>query len=180
VEGTARTFAELRYRTRKTWSRERRVVGKAEITGGRDNPRFIVTNLTGTEAWADAHQETFSDGRTLYEKFYCGRGDMENRIKEQQMDLFGDRTSTAYLASNQLRLWFSTFAYTLLRGLRACALQGTKLAEATAGSIRRHLLKIGAQVTVSVRRIYVRLSSAFPLAGVFAAAQRRLRAAPAG
>lgn len=179
VEGTARTFAELHYSTRKSWSRERRVIGKAEITGGKDNPRFIVTSLTGKEAWAAAHAMLRS-GRSLYEEFYCARGDMENRIKEQQLDLFGDRTSTAYLASNQLRLWFSTFAYLLLRGLRACALKGTRLAAATAGSLRLHLLKIGAQITVSVRRIYVRLSSAFALADVFAEAHRRLRAAPAG
>jgi hypothetical protein len=180
VEGTARTFAELRYRTLKSWSCERRVVGKAGITGGKDNPRFIVTNVAGTEAWACAHKELFGEGRTLYEKFYCARGDMENRIKEQQLDLFADRTSTAHLASNQLRLWFSTFAYLLLRGLRACALQGTRLAAATAASLRLHLLKIGAQITVSVRRFYVRLSSACPLAAVFAAAHQRLRALPAG
>ena len=179
VEGTARTFAELRYCTRKSWSSERRVIGKAEITGGKDNPRFIVTSLTGKEEWAAAHA-MFLSGQSLYEEFYCARGDMENRIKEQQLDLFGDRTSTAYLASNQLRLWFSTFAYLLLRGLRACALKGTRLASATAGRLRLHLLKIGAQVTVSVRRIYVRLSSAFTLADVFAEAHRRLRAAPAG
>lgn len=180
VEGTARSFAELRYRTRKTWSCERRVVGKAEITGGKDNPRFIVTNITGAEGWALAHQELFATGSALYEKFYCARGDMENRIKEQQLDLFADRTSTAHLASNQLRLWFSTFAYLLLRGLRACALQGTRLASATAGSLRLHLLKIGALVTVSVRRLYIRLSSASPWAAVFAAAHRRLRGLPAG
>lgn len=179
VEGTARTFAELRYCTRKSWSCERRVIGKAEITGGKDNPRFLVTSLTGKEEWAAAHA-MFQSGRSLYEEFYCARGDMENRIKEQQLDLFGDRTSTAYLTSNQLRLWFSTFAYLLLRGLRACALKGTRLAKATAGGLRLHLLKIGAQVTVSVRRIYVRLSSAFALADVFTEAHRRLRAAPAG
>lgn len=179
VEGTGRTFAELRYRTRKSWSCERRVIGKAEITGGKDNPRFIVTTLTGNEPWVAAYA-MFQSGRSLYEEFYCGRGDMENRIKEQQLDLFGDRTSTAYLASNQLRLWFSTFAYLLLRGLRAFALKGTRLATATAGSLRVHLLKIGAQITVSVRRIYVRLSSAFALADVFAEVHRRLRAAPAG
>ena len=174
-----RTFAELRYRTLRSWSCERRVIGKAEITNGQDNPRFIVTSLTGKEQWAAA-PAMFRDGRSLYEEFYCARGDMENRIKEQQLDLFGDRTSTAFLASNQLRLWFSTFAYLLLRGLRACALKGTRLATATAGSLRLHLLKIGALITVSVRRVYVRMSSAFALADVFAQAHRRLRAAPAG
>jgi len=179
VEGTARTFAELRYRTLKSWNCERRVVGKAEITNGKDNPRYIVTSLTGKEPWA-AQQAMFRDGKSLYEKFYCARGDMENRIKEQQLDLFAGRTSTAFIASNQLRLWLSTFAYLLLRGLRAHALKGTRLAAATVGTIRLHLLKIGAQVTVSVRRIYVRLSSAFPLAGIFATAHQRLRALPAG
>jgi hypothetical protein len=179
VEGTARTFAELRYRTLKSWSRERRVVGKAEITNGKDNPRYIVTSLTGKEAWAAPH-EMFRDGQSLYEKFYCARGEMENRIKEQQLDLFADRTSTAFMSSNQLRLWLSTFAYLLVGGLRAHALRGTRLARATVGTIRLHLLKIGAQLSVSVRRIYVRLSSAFPMADIFAAAHRRLRAAPAG
>jgi len=179
VEGPAREFAELRYRTLKSWNCERRVIGKAEITNGKDNPRYIVTSLTGKESWASRHA-MFRDGPGLYEKFYCARGDMENRIKEQQLDLFAGRTSTAFISSNQLRLWLSTFAYLLLRGLRAHALKGTRLAHATVGTIRLHLLKIGAQVTVSVRRIYVRLSSAFPLASVFAAAHQRLRAAPAG
>ena len=179
VEGTAREFAELRYRTLKTWSRERRVIGKAEITGGKDNPRYIVTSLTGKEPWAARH-EMFAGGQSLYEKFYCGRGEMENRIKEQQLDLFADRTSTAFMASNQLRLWLSTFAYLLVSSLRANALKGTRLASATVGTIRLHLLKIAAQLTVSVRRIYVRLCSACPMAEVFAAAHRQLRGLPAG
>ena len=117
-DGTARAFAELRYRTRESWSRERRVIGKAELTTGKENPRFIVTDIGHGEHWAKG-LEMFDDGRSLYELFYCARGDMENRIKEQQLDMFADRTSTAYMKSNQLRLWFSTFAYMLVRPLRA-------------------------------------------------------------
>jgi len=168
-----RRFKELRYRTLKSWSRERRVIGKAEITKGKRNPRFIVTDIKGDEDWV-RDEEMFRDGQGLYEKFYCARGDMENRIKEQQLDMFADRTSTRCMTSNQLRLWFSTFAYILVSRLRATALKGTRLAKATVGTIRLHLLKIAAQVTVSVRRIYVRLASACPMADVFAEAHRRL------
>jgi hypothetical protein len=170
---SSRGFAELQYRTRDSWSRIRRVIGKAEITGGKDNPRFIVTDLAGEEAWS-RDLPGLANGRDLYEKFYCGRGDMENRIKEQQLDLFADRTSTTPFASNQLRLWFSTFAYLLLARLRATALQGTVLANATAGTIRLRLLKIAAAITVSVRRVYIRLPGAFPLQDVFAVARSRL------
>jgi hypothetical protein len=175
VAGTARQFAELRYRTRESWSRERRVIGKAELTGGKQNPRFIVTDITGAESWAKAHA-LFQHGRGLYEQFYCARGDMENRIKEQQLDMFADRTSTAFMSSNQLRLWFSTFAYLLMSRMRAVALAGTSLARATVGTIRLHLMKIAAQVTVSARRIHVRLCSACPMQEVFAQAHRKLRA----
>ena len=176
-EGCARRFSELRYRTLKSWSRERRVVGKAEITNGKRNPRFIVTDLTGEEDWAK-DEVMFQSGQCLYEQFYCARGEMENRIKEQQMDMFADRTSTSHMTSNQLRLWFSTFAYMLVSRLRAEALQGTRMAKATVGSIRLHLMKIAAQVTVSVRRIHVRLASACPAADVFAEAYRKLRQFP--
>lgn len=169
----SRDFAELRYRTRDSWSCERRVIGKAEITGDKDNPRFIVTDLTGNEPWGE-EVAGFASGQELYEKTYCGRGDMENRIKEQQLDLFADRTSTTPMASNQLRLWFSTFAYLLLARLRATALQGTVLAKATAGSIRLHLLKVAAWIGVSVRRVHVRMASAYPMKEVFAAAHRVL------
>lgn len=194
VEGTARTFAALRYRTLQSWSRQRRVIGKAELTGGKRNPRFIVTDITGREPWARAHPQ-FHDGRSLYEQFYCARGEMEpsegrqpqgcpagvskanqNRIKEQQLDMFAGRTSTAFLSSNQLRLWFSTFAYLLMSRLRSVALAGTRMAQATVGTIRLHLLKIAAQVTVSVRRVHVRLCSACPAREVFAQAHARLRA----
>lgn len=169
----SRSFAELRYRTKDSWSRERRVVGKAEITGDKDNPRFIVTDLNEEEAWIKDEPD-FTNGQALYERTYCGRGDMENRIKEQQLDLFADRTSTASLASNQLRLWFSTFAYLLLTQLRAVALEGTVLARATAGTIRLRLLKVAALITVSVRRVHVRLAGAFPLQEVFVAAHGKL------
>jgi Transposase DDE domain group 1 len=178
LPGSARTFVELRYRTLESWSRERRVIGKAELTEGKTNPRFIVTDITGEEAWAKELAE-FADGRSLYERFYCARGDAENRIKEQQLDMFADRTSSAHLSSNQLRLWLSTFAYTLMRELRASALQGTRLAKATVGTIRLSLMKIAAQVSVSVRRVHVRLCSASPMQEVFAQAHAKLRA-PSG
>jgi hypothetical protein len=176
LPGTARSFAELRYQTLKSWSRERRVIGKAEITEGRRNPRYIVTDLTGGEEWVRACP-TLASGQSLYERFYCARGDMENRVKEQQMDLFADRTSTGYMTSNQLRLWLSTFAYLLMRHLRATALVGTRLAQATVGTIRLQLMKIAAQVTVSVRRVHVRLCSASPVRDIFAQAHHKLRAA---
>ena len=174
LEGSARRFAELRYRTLDSWSRERRVVGKAEIANGKTNPRFIVTDITGEETWAKDNL-LLRDGRCLYENFYCARGDMENRIKEQQLDMFADRTSTNHMTSNQLRLWFSTFSYMLVSSLRAYALKGTRLAKATVGSIRLHLMKIAAHITVSVRRIHIRLASSCPTADVFAQAHRNLQ-----
>ena len=180
LPGTARHFAELRYQTLNSWSCPRRVIGKAELTNGKRNPRFIVTDLTGKEKWATskASRVQFGTGRSLYEKCYCGRGDMENRIKEQQLDMFADRTSTAHLTSNQLRLWLSTFAYLLMRHLRASALAGTRLATATVGTIRLQLMKIAAQVTVSVRRVHIRLCSACPARDLFAHAHHKLRTAP--
>jgi transposase InsO family protein len=162
-----RIFKELRYQTRKSWSCERRVVAKAEHLPKGKNPRFIVTSL---KQQAVAAQE-------LYETIYCSRGEMENRIKECQLDLFADRTSAASLRANQLRLWFASLAYVLMTALRRMALAGTELAQATAGTIRLKLLKLGALVTVSVRRIKVAIASACPLKGVFAIAHRRLCAA---
>jgi hypothetical protein len=159
-----RIFKELRYQTRKSWSRERRVVAKAEYLPKGANPRFIVTSL---ELDAIEAQE-------LYEKIYCARGEMENRIKECQLDLFADRTSAASLRANQLRLWFASLAYVLVTALRRIALAGTVLAQATAGSIRLKLLKLGALVTLSVRRIRIAIASACPLKGIFAQAHRRL------
>ena len=170
-----KAYAELRYRTRESWSRERRVVGKAAITKGQLNPRFIVTDITGEEEWARG-EACFQGGRAMYEDYYCARGDMENRIKEQQLEMFADRTSTSRMASNQLRLWFSTFAYMLVRDLRADALAGTRLAKASVGQIRLKLFKIAAQLKVSVRRVYIRMCSACPMADVFAQAHANLQA----
>ena len=132
----ARRFKDFRWRTRTSWSRQRRVVAKAEWTEDEANPRFIVTSLTRAECKA----------RYLYEKVYCARGDMENRIKECQLDLYADRTSTATMRANQLRLWFASMAYVLLCALRRIALHHTPFAKATCGTIRLKLLKIGALV----------------------------------
>jgi hypothetical protein len=160
----ARRFKELIWSTRKSWSRKRRVVGKAEWTQSAANPRFIVTSLTKTEG----------DGRHLYENIYCARGEMENRIKECQMDLFADRTSTATMKANQLRLWLASMAYVLLDSLRRIALRATDLADATCGTIRRKLLKIGALVTISVRRIKFAMASGCPYKDAFTRAHQAL------
>jgi hypothetical protein len=162
----ARRFKELTWSTRKSWSRTRRVIAKAEWTQSEANPRFIVTSLTAAAG----------DGRRLYEDVYCARGEMENRIKECQLDLFGDRTSTRTMQANQLRLWFAAMAYVLLDSLRRLALRTTDLANATCGTIRRKLLKIGARVTVSVRRIKLAMASGCPDKAVFATAHYALRA----
>jgi len=159
-----RLFKELRYQTLNSWSRERRVVAKAEHLPKGKNPRFIVTSLAREAV----------EAQELYETTYCARGEMENRIKECQLDLFADRTSAASLHANQLRLWFASLAYVLMTALRRMALQGTELAKATAGTIRLKLLKLGALVTVSVRRIKIAIASACPMKGVFADAHRRL------
>ena len=159
-----RLFKELRYQTLNSWSCERRVVAKAEHLPKGKNPRFVVTSLKSEAV----------EARELYEKIYCARGDMENCIKECQLDLFADRTSAASLRANQLRLWFASLAYVLMTALRSIALQGTELAQATAGTIRLKLLKLGALATVSVRRVKIAIASACPLKGVFAQAHRRL------
>lgn len=171
--GKAREFVDFSYRTKDSWSCARRVIGKAEVLPDGDNPRFIVTNLPA-EGFEDEDSERFCPC-ACYEEFYCARGEMENRIKEQQLDLFADRTSTHYLGSNQLRLWFSTFAYLLLDRLRTLGLQETQMAQATVGTIRVRLLKVAAHIAVSVRRVYIRLASAFPLQNVFTAAYLQLR-----
>lgn len=170
----AREFTEFQYQTRETWSRSRRVIGKAEILPKGENPRFIVTNLP-TDGFAPDHAARFAPA-ACYENFYCARGEMENRIKEQQLDLFADRTSTHFMGPNQLRLWFSTFAYILLERLRTLGLGGTQLANATAGTIRLKLLKIAANVIISCRRVHIRFVSAFPLREVFTLAHARLMA----
>ncbi len=161
----ARVFKDFAYQTEKTWSRPRRVVGKAEHLPAVDhrsgaNPRFVVTSLARTRL----------DARALYEDLYCARGEMENRIKEQQLDLFADRTSSATMTANQLRLWFSSMAYVLLNELRRIALRHTRFADATCGTIRLKLLKIGALVRRSVRRIKFAMASGFPCQTEFALA----------
>jgi hypothetical protein len=163
----ARQFKELRYRTRKSWSRSRRVVAKAEHTGDKANPRFIVTSLP-IEEYAT---------RELYEEFYCARGEMENRIKEAQLNLFADRLSTETFRANQLRLWLSSAAYVLMHALRRIGLAGTEIARACANTIRLKLLKIGAVVKVSVRRVKLAMSESCPYRQEFAAACRQLAAA---
>lgn len=153
----ARFFKDFRYQTHDSWSCERRVIGKAEYLDKGPNPRFVVTNITMEEMKA----------QSLYEDFYCARGDMENRIKEQQMYLFADRTSTATMRANQLRLWFSSVAYTLLQTLRRVGLKGTKMEKSQCGTIRLKLLKIGALVKVSVRRVLVSLAAGCPYQDIF-------------
>ena len=164
----ARVFKECRYQTRDSWSCERRVVGKAEYLSKGANPRFIVSSLRSEEY----------DARTLYEDLYCARGDMENRIKEQQLALFADRTSTRELRANQLRLYFSSFAYVLMQALRRLALQGTALARAQCDTIRLKLLKVGVQVRLSARRVWLAFAESYPYAGVFYEVLTRLRAIP--
>jgi hypothetical protein len=164
TQQAARVFKDFTYRTRDSWSRERRVVGKAEPLAGGPNPRFIVTSFP-SEDWA---------ARTLYEDFYCARGERENRIQECQLDLFADRTSAATMRANQLRLWFASFAYVLLDSLRRLALQGTDLARATCGSLRLKRLKLGALVKLSVRRLKIAFASACPYQPEWALAYARL------
>jgi len=153
-----RIFKDFTYQTLDSWSCARRVVGKAEHLPDKSNPRFVVTSYPSTRMAA----------APLYEKLYCARGDMENRIKEQQLGLFADRTSTATMRANQLRLWLAAVAYLLVNHLRHTGLFDTELARAQVSTIRCRLLKIGARVTVSVRRIAAALSSAFPLQPLFA------------
>jgi hypothetical protein len=171
----ARRFRDFTWRTRKSWSRERRVVAKAEWTGGEANPRFIVTSLAREE----------HEARHLYEKLYCARDEMENRIKECQLDLYADRTpvhargrlSAHTMRANQLRLWFAAMAYVLISALRRIGLAHTQFARATCGTIRLKLLKIGALVRTSVRRIKLAMPSAFPYRAEYGAAHAALAAA---
>ena len=153
----ARVFQDFEYRTHKSWSRARRVVGKAEHLAKGSNPRFVVTSLSAA-AWPM---------QPLYEEEYCGRGDMENRIKEQQLYLFADRTSCETMRANQVRLYLSTVAYVVLRALRQFGLQGTEMAQAQCSTIRNKLLKIGAVIRVTVRRVVVSLSEAWPFRALF-------------
>lgn len=154
---SARLYRVFKYRTLESWSRKRTVVGKAEHLAKGPNPRFIVTNLP----------QDFAYGKELYEKYYCARGDMENRIKEQQLWLFAGRTSTELMRSNQLRLYFSSVAYVLMSELRRVGLKGTQMEKAQVETIRNKLFKIGALVKISVRRVYIMLSSSYPHSGLF-------------
>ncbi len=173
-----RVFTEFDYQTKtQTWSRARRVIAKAEVSAAGDNPRFIVTNLPAKAFKEDGDKTRFTAG-PLYEEFYCARGEMENVLKQQVLDLQADRMSTHYMASNQLRLWLATFAYLLVERVRALGLWGTELAQATVGSVRLKLLKVAAQVKVSVRRVYVQLSSAYPMQELFRLCHERLMGLP--
>ena len=160
----ARLFADFSYQTKKSWKRARRVVAKAEHIDGKSNPRFVVTSLAAAELAA----------QTLYEDLYCARGDMENRIKEQFW-LFADRVSAETMRANQYRLYLSVMAYILVSGLRRLGLQGTDLAKAQVSTIRLRLLKIGAQIRVTVRRVWISLASSFPLQSEFATIYSNLR-----
>jgi hypothetical protein len=163
----ARCFKDFRWTTLDSWSRERRVVAKAEFTAGEANPRFVVTSLKRSECKA----------KYLYEKVYCARGDMENRIKECQLDLYADRTSTATMRANQLRLWFASMAYVLMCAVRRIGLQHTRFAKASCGTIRDKLFKIGALVRISVRRIKIAMASSCTVAEIWGTAATRLNAA---
>jgi hypothetical protein len=164
----ARIFSELRYQTLDTWSRERRVVAKAEHLTKGANPRFVVTSISLEDRAA----------QSLYEEDYCGRGEMENRIKEQQLHLFADRTSAKTMRANQVRLFFSSIAYVLMNALRRLGLSGTKLEEAQCHTIRLKLLKIGALVRVTVRKVWVKMASGCPYAEIFRQVHAKLTALP--
>ena len=168
LDNPCRRYSEFRYSTLDSWTRDRRVIAKAEYLGDKANPRFIVTSLPLKEG----------SPRTLYEELYCARGDMENRIKENQLCLFADRTSTQLLRSNQLRLWFSSVAYMLFVLIRRYGLRGTQHQRAQCDTIRNKLLKIGAQVVVSVRRVSVRLASSYPFKDLFVTVFRNLQRMP--
>jgi hypothetical protein len=163
---SVRRFVDFEYQTRDSWSRERRVIGKAEYMDKGENPRFVVTSLSKERM----------EARSLYEDCYCARGDMENRIKEQQLDLFADRTSTETMRGNQLRLWFSSVAYTLMHALRMFGLKATEFAQAQCGTIRNKILKIGAQVKISVRRVLISFASGYPYQDIFEQVFQRLKA----
>jgi hypothetical protein len=163
-----RVYKDFRYRTRSSWSRSRRVIGKAEYLAKGENPRFVVTSLP----------LEFLGAQALYEQLYCARGEMENRIKEQQLYLFASRTSSATMRANQLRLWFSALAYLILNDLRKVGLRGTQFAKAQCDTIRLKLLKIGALVSVSVRQVHVRLASGYPYQEAFRQILARIQRSP--
>jgi len=168
----ARVFTEFSYQTRKRkkggWDRERRVAAKAEHIDGKENPRFVVTSLSA-ERWTP---------QALYEELYCARGEMENRIKEQY-SLFADRVSAETMRADQMRMYFSAMAYVLVCGLRRLGLKNTEMAQAQVSTIRTRLLKIGARVRVSVRRVYLSMAASYPWQSLFAQVHANLQAAPA-
>jgi hypothetical protein len=163
-----RVFTDFQYRTLNSWTVERHVIAKAEQLRGGANPRFIVTNLP----------QNYATPQALYENVYCARGEMENRIKEQQLDLFSDRTSSHTMRANQLRLWFSSLAYVLVSAIRRIALKGTRMSNATCGTIRLKLFKIGARIKVSVRRFIIHMASACPYQDVFTQALQNIQSHP--
>jgi len=163
----SRVFKDFRYQTRDSWTRERRVVAKAEHLDKGSNPRFIVTSMDRVKI----------DAQTLYEQLYCARGDMENRIKEQQLWLFADRTSAGKMKANQLRLYFSSVAYMLMQALRRLGLKGTQMAAAQCNTIRLKLLKVGAQVKITVRKVWICLAGGYPYADLFYQIFRNIQAA---
>ncbi len=167
TQAAARRYTSFRYRTRKSWSRARRVIGKAEYLRKGENPRFVVTSLSKNAV----------DPKTVYERWYCPRGDMENRIKEQQLGLFADRTSSHTMRANQLRLWLASMAYVLMQTLRRVGLRGTALEKAQVWTLRERLLKVGAVISFSVRRLWVRLSSHHPLLPLWPRILARIAAA---
>lgn len=168
-----RIFTEFLYSTLETWTRTRRCIGKAEHLEKGSNPRFVVTSLPYYDE--DAMGEVvINDARHVYERLYCARGEMENRIKEQQLDLFADRTSATMMAANQVRLWLSSVAYVVMNEIRRVGLEGTQLAQAQCGTIRGKILKIGARIRVSVRRVAISMSSAYPYQELFAHIYRKL------
>jgi hypothetical protein len=164
----SRQFKDFRYQTLDTWSKPRRVVGKAEQIVGRSNPRFIVTSLS---------KEKY-DAKSLYEDEYCARGDMENRIKEKQLMLFADRASSAKMRANQLRLYFSSIAYVLMQTLRRVGLSGTTMAKAQCETIRLKLFKIGAQIRITVRKIWIAFADGYPYTDIFRQVYRNLQQKP--
>jgi hypothetical protein len=163
----SRVFKDFRYQTLQSWDQERRVVAKAEHLDKGSNPRFVVTSIEMQRI----------DAPTLYEQLYCARGDMENRIKEQQLFLFADRTSTGKMRANQLRLYFSSAAYMLMHALRRLGLKGTEMATAQCNTIRLKLLKVGAQIKTTVRKVWVSLAGGYPYADLFNQVFRNLQAA---
>ncbi len=164
----SRRFKSFRYCTKKSWSGGRRVVCKAEHLEKGANTRFVVTSLKHSEY----------DAGTIYEKMYCARGEMENRIKARQLDLFSDRTSTHYMRSNQLRMYFSAFAYVLLECLRRSGLKGTRHCMAQCGTIRVKLLKVGTLIRQSARRVLLSFAESCPCGDLFRHVLRRLQAIP--